>query len=754
VGQLAPGASAVLVLVATVATPDPATVTSAVLAVDQFDPSPADRSSLNLLPQVAGVGVTHVVDNATPGLSEIVTLTATATNSGPDAATGVGLRYMLPAGLELITSTPGQGSYDPATGLWTVGSLAPAGSASLVLTARVTARGGLTASATLVSLDQFDSTAADDSAAVVITPLGNRPPASAGDGFTLAEDTPLAIAAPGVLGNDSDPDGDPLSAVLVAAPAHGVLTLNPDGSFTYVPAPNFSGQDSFVYRPSDGSLLGPAVTVILAIAPVDDVPTAAPDAYQVARGRPLSVPAGSGLLGNDIDPDGDAISAVLLAGPANGTLVLNPDGSFLYTPDPGFAGQDSFVYRPSDGTLLGEPVTVSVTVVASDGVPVANLDTYQVTPGQALNVPLGSGVLINDTDPDGDPLAAILVTGPANGSLTLNLDGSFTYLPNPGFSGEDSFVYRPSDGSRLGSPVAVTLTVLQVNTVPESRPDSYRATPGQPLAVPAGSGVLANDSANGTLTAVLGSGPRHGTLVLNPDGSFTYTPNPGYTGEDFFTYRASNGGVLGSETTISLLVQSPEMPARVAGMARYGFHAQPTQVVLAFDADLDPVLAQNLALYAIVHPGRYGKFGTRDDRMFPLKSAVYDEALRTVTLTPQTRLPLNCRYSVIVRGSQPLSATGEALDGDADVRPGGDYLGTLTRASLAGPARVLPRPPRWPVPRPRATTAAAADRGPALARPLIAQLAANSTRLVAPAASETTKPSLPPRKAVVRREAP
>ena len=104
----------------------------------------------------------------------------------------------------------------------------------------------------------------------------------------------------------------------------------------------------------------------------------------------------------------------------------------------------------------------------------------------------------------------------------------------------------------------------------------------------------------------------------------------------------------------------------VAGLARYGFHAQPTQVVLAFDTDLDPALARNLALYAIVHPGRDGRFGTRDDRVYALKSAVYDEALRTVTLTPRARLPLNGRYRVVVRGSQPLSATGQALDGDAD----------------------------------------------------------------------------------------
>ena len=86
-----------------------------------------------------------------------------------------------------------------------------------------------------------------------VTTVPNRAPTAAGDTYSTAEDTTLTVAAPGVLGNDSDPDGDPLSAVLVSEPSHGTLTLNANGSFTYTPAANHNGTDAFTYRASDGT---------------------------------------------------------------------------------------------------------------------------------------------------------------------------------------------------------------------------------------------------------------------------------------------------------------------------------------------------------------------------------------------------------------------------------------------------------------------------------------------------------------------
>ena len=186
------------------------------------------------------------------------------------------------------------------------------------------------------------------------TTVTNQAPTAAADAYSTGEDTALTVAAPGVLGNDSDPDGDSLHAVLGSGPSHGTLALNPDGSFTYTPAGNFNGGDSFTYRASDGTLTSNLATVTLTVSAVNDAPTAAADAYSTGEDTALTV-AAPGVLGNDSDPDGDSLHAVLGSGPSHGTLALNPDGSFTYTPAANFNGGDSFTYRASDGTVGVQP---------------------------------------------------------------------------------------------------------------------------------------------------------------------------------------------------------------------------------------------------------------------------------------------------------------------------------------------------------------------------------------------------------------
>ena len=171
------------------------------------------------------------------------------------------------------------------------------------------------------------------------------------------------MPAPGVLGNDVDPDGDPLTATLVSGPAHGTLTFNPDGSFVYTPDANYSGPDSFTYTVSDGDQTSTPATVTLTVSPVNDPPTAVANTYSLGEDHTFSVPASSGLLANDSDIDPSSVlTAVLVTGPAHGTLTLNPDGSFTYVPDANFNGVDTFTYQVSDGTATSTPVTVTLNV--------------------------------------------------------------------------------------------------------------------------------------------------------------------------------------------------------------------------------------------------------------------------------------------------------------------------------------------------------------------------------------------------------
>jgi VCBS repeat-containing protein len=163
-------------------------------------------------------------------------------------------------------------------------------------------------------------------------------------------------------------------------------------------------------------------------------------------------PAGNtGVLANDT---GGAVSATLNTPPANGTLLFNVNGTFTYTPKANFSGADSFTYVASDGATTSNVGTVSLTVNAVNDAPVAVANSYTTTESVTLNVPANQGVLINDTDVEGQALTAALVAQATRGTVTLNANGSFSYVPNPGISGSDSFTYRASDGTANSNTVA------------------------------------------------------------------------------------------------------------------------------------------------------------------------------------------------------------------------------------------------------------------------------------------------------------
>jgi VCBS repeat-containing protein len=408
-----------------------------------------------------------------------------------------------------------------------------------------------------------NTTFAIDNVAVLLNnTTTNQAPTAAADAYSTAEDATLTVAAPGVLANDSDPDGNRLSAVRVSGPSHGTLTLNTNGSFTYTPAANYNGPDSFTYRASDGTLTSNLATVTITVTAVNDAPTAADDAYSTAEDTALTVPA-PGVLANDTDPDGTTLTAVLESQPSHGTLTLNTNGSFTYTPTANYNGPDSFTYRAGDGTLESNLARVTITVTADNDAPIATNDAYSTAEDTALTV-AAPGVLGNDSDPDGDALHTALDSGPNHGTLTLNPDGSFIYTPAANYNGPDSFTYRASDGTLTSNLATVTITVTAVNDAPTAADDTYSTAEDTTLTV-AAPGVLGNDSdlESSTLTAVVGTGPSHGTLSLNADGSFTYTPAANYNGPDSFTYRASDGTLTSNLATVTITVTAVNDPPTV-----------------------------------------------------------------------------------------------------------------------------------------------------------------------------------------------
>jgi sugar lactone lactonase YvrE len=194
---------------------------------------------------------------------------------------------------------------------------------------------------------------------------GNTPPVAVDDGYATDEDTALNVEAQGVLGNDSDMDGDPLAAVLDAGPVNGTLTLNGDGSFSYTPNANFNGTDMFSYHANDGLAGSNIATVTITVNPVNnDPPVARDDSASASKNTPLTI----NVAANDSDPDGNLAPAsantacATCAVPTNGSLVNNLNGTFGYTPNQDFTGSDSFVYEICDTDPLCDTASVSITV--------------------------------------------------------------------------------------------------------------------------------------------------------------------------------------------------------------------------------------------------------------------------------------------------------------------------------------------------------------------------------------------------------
>ncbi|MCA9211782.1 MAG: tandem-95 repeat protein, partial [Planctomycetales bacterium] len=194
----------------------------------------------------------------------------------------------------------------------------------------------------------------------------NTPPESTDDSYTTDEDQSLIVdAANGVIANDTDAQADnELTATLVSPPSNGELELSPDGSFTYTPGVEYSGSDSFQYRLFDGFESSDPATVVIEVNNVDDSPIAADDAYFTLPEQALTVPASNGLLSNDVDIEGQPITARLDAQPQNGTVTVEADGAFQYKPNAGFVGRDAFSYVANDGSSNSESTSVSIEVNA------------------------------------------------------------------------------------------------------------------------------------------------------------------------------------------------------------------------------------------------------------------------------------------------------------------------------------------------------------------------------------------------------
>ena len=539
------------------------------------------------------------------------------------------------------------------------------------------------------------------SAEDLTTVFCNEMPIGTNDRYVAPNDQTLTIVAPGFLANDIDIDGEALTATAILVNVnHGILSGFGDGSFMYSPDADFIGIDTFVYRMRDASnnFSDSVMVTIEVLPPANRNPVGMDDMFAALSGTALSI-AAPGFLANDIDPDGEVLTAVAILDNVNhGSLAAFGDGSFNYTPDADFTGIDTFVYRMRDASNnFSDSVMVTIEMLEGNRAPIGVDDQYTAVINTTLSI-AAPGFLANDIDLDGEALAATAILDNVNhGSLTAFGTGSFTYTPHAGFTGIDTFVYFMRDASNnFSDSVTVTIEVSSGGTTPVGTPDHYIAPNDQALSI-AAPGFLANDiDLNGeTLTALaILDNVNHGALSAFGDGSFTYTPDADFTGIDTFVYRmrdASNNFSDSVWVTIDVLPPANRNPVgiddRFAALVGTALSVA-SPGFLANDIDPDGEVLTAVAILDNVNHGSLSAFGdgsftyTPDADFTGIDTFVYlmrdasnnfsDSVMVTIVMLEGNRAPLGVddQYTAVINTTLSIAAPGFLandidLDGEA-----------------------------------------------------------------------------------------
>ncbi|MCP5422565.1 MAG: retention module-containing protein [Chromatiaceae bacterium] len=385
----------------------------------------------------------------------------------------------------------------------------------------------------------------------------NDAPDAVDDVVATDEDTPITLGTADIVDpNDTDLDGDTLTIIGVANPSSGSVVLNPDGSVTYTPAPNFVGIASFEYTISDGNGGTDTATVAVTVGGVNDPPDAVDDTVSTNEDTPITLTNADIVDPNDTDLDGDALTITAVGNPTNGSVVLNPDGTVTFTPDANYNGPATFEYTISDGNGGTDTATVTVNVNPVNDAPDAVDDTVATNEDTPITLTNADIVDPNDTDLDGDTLTITAVGNPTNGTVVLNPDGTVTFTPDANYNGPATFEYTISDGNGGTDTATVTVNVNPVNDAPDAVDDTVSTNEDTPITLTNADIVDPNDTdLDGdalTITAV--GNPTNGTVVLNLDGTVTFTPDANYNGPATFEYTISdgNGGTDTATVTVNV----------------------------------------------------------------------------------------------------------------------------------------------------------------------------------------------------------
>lgn len=371
--------------------------------------------------------------------------------------------------------------------------------------------------------------------------------------IVVGGDTPVTV--PG--------DGTPVE---IDIPGKGTLIVYKTGDYTFTPTPDWHGYvPEITFTIDDGKGADNSTVegkLNITVTPVQD-------AFDDTGSTHVNTPITTPVLDNDLFNDPDA-KITATTPPANGTIVVNDDGTITYTPEPGFTGTDTYTYTVTSGGVT-ETATVTIEVTNQPPAPVNDAVS---TPE---DTPVDGNLLVNDSDPDRDPLtvtditiggvttqvptdgSSVTVVIPDVGSVTVDKDGNYSFTPLPDWNGEvPSIAYTVDDGTGSSNSSSTATLNITVTPVQDIQDDKTSTPAGNPVKVP----VLDNDKFSDPDAKVTNVGtPDNGKVTINPDGTVTYTPNPGFSGEDSFTYTVTTQGGVTETATVTVTVFPEHTPA-------------------------------------------------------------------------------------------------------------------------------------------------------------------------------------------------
>jgi VCBS repeat-containing protein len=391
----------------------------------------------------------------------------------------------------------------------------------------------------------YDGTSYSSNATVsiTVTPVNDAPVAQA-QNVTNAEDTAKSITLVAV-----DPESNPIASYIIASsPLHGTLSGLTSNVVTYTPATNYYGPDSFTFRASDASLTGATATVSITVTSVNDAPVAQAQSVSTAEDTAKAIT----LVATDIETN--ALTYIIATNPTYGTLSGLTSNVVTYTPATNYNGPDSFTFRARDASLTSTPVTVSITITPVNDGPIAQAQSVTNAEDTAKSITLVA------IDPESDAVTSYsIASSPLHGTLSGLTSNVVIYTPATNYYGPDSFTFRASDATLLGTPATVSITVTPVNDAPVAQVQNVSTAEDIAKVITLG----ATDIETNALTYAIVTNPSHGTLSGLTSNVVTYTPDLNYYGPDTFTFRASDASLTSTPATVSITV-TPVNDAPVA----------------------------------------------------------------------------------------------------------------------------------------------------------------------------------------------